>query len=66
MSIIIVILLILMLTFIFIRQKTTELKKELDILKNELIIIDAIMQDEGMSDKEKVKQYFWNLNNLPF
>jgi hypothetical protein len=55
-----------MLTFIFIRQKTTELKKELDILKNELIIIDAIMQDEGMSDKEKVKQYFWNLNNLPF
>ena len=47
-------------------QKIRKLESKLIDRKNDLILIDDIMQDNKMTYVEKVEAYFWNLNNLPF
>ena len=47
-------------------QRIRKLYNVIDDLKYQVTVIDGIMQDKKITDEEKVKQYFWNLNNLPF
>ena len=47
-------------------QRIRKLYNVITELKYQLTVMDDIMQDKKTTDEEKVKQYFWNLNNLPF